>query len=267
MYENILHDGKIKVTGKALTAELLLIDWSDFVYIYSYIVIYRNDQTTIKYMYSDAPEYNTIDIEDAILKILRALASHNGQDGVVCFDQAPIETYILLHEPMIEKMAKQIQSQWSKLELEDLCQICRMCCVELYNKGYYLHKRLIWTTFKNRVTEEIRPLKKRGNVVSIYDKSYDNPDDEKDLTIEDTIVDTDAVYAVQDEMIRLSEKLIFEEVKDIIVDLIGSRQFDTLYRDYKNKHTTTTSRKLLIKIKSHLASLGITREDFNNKYY
>lgn len=269
MHDNILHDYRIRIPkAEHKTIEVLLADeWFNVNELYSYIVTIESDDLKIKYIISDTPEYNTINTQSAILKIKKAVTSIEDEDDcVLCFEQAPLEMYIQLHEPMIDTMASRIANQWSKLEYDDLCQICRMCCVELYAKGYYLHKKLIWTTFRNKIIEEVRGLKRRGVVVSIYDKSYDDLNN-KDITIEDTLVDWDEVYQKQDAETLESEKLIFQEVKDIIIELIGKRQFDTLYRDYTNGHTTTTSRKLLVKVKNHLATLGLSRDDFNKKYH
>lgn len=268
MHENILHDYAIHVQRTELNnlAKILKTCWSGFESLYSYIVIGKLEHIVIKYIVSEMPEYNTINYVNAIAHICGIIAEKGKENSVLCFKQAPIEMYIVLYEPMIEKMAKRAATQWNKLEYEDLCQICKLCCVELYQKGYYLHKSLLWTTFKNKILEEVRPLKKRSHILSLNDRSYDNSTD-KNLSIADTIVDWDSIYQEQDAIDREAELLIFDEVKDIIIDLIGQRQFDTLYRDYKNKHTTTTSRKLLVKIKSYFASIGLTRDDFNKKYH
>lgn len=269
MHENILYDYTVKfpISELACLNSILADLWSDITRLYSYIISVR-EEISVRYIIAEVSYYNTILVEKAIAKINDKLGNFTGE-GVLIFEQAPIDLYIKLHEPMIEKMANKMLSQWPKLEYDDLCQICRLCCVELYEKGYYLHKRLIWTTFKNRIISEIRPLKRRGEIVSIYDKSYEASADsgDKDLTIADTIIDVDELYKVQDEECKKEELMIFEEVKSIIIELLGQRQFDTLYRDYTKKHTTTASRKLLIKVKNHLTSLGLTRSDFNKKYH
>lgn len=271
MHENTLHDYTIQIPRNQIqTLSSILKDcWAELGFLYSYIVIGKIESIAIKYIVSEITEYNTINWLEASMTILDTISHKKNENSVLCFKQAPIELYIVLYEPMIEKMAKQASAQWPRLEYEDLCQICKLCCVELYQKGYYLHKSLLWTTFKNKILEEVRPLKKRNSTVSLYDRSYDDGKDSsnKNLTIADTLVDMDSIYEEQDAANRDAELLIFEEVKDIIIDLIGPRQFDTLFRDYKNKHTTTTSRKILTKIKSYFASLGLTREDFNNKYH
>lgn len=271
MHENILHDCTMQIPrSKIGSAGILLKEcWSELTSLYSYIVIGKIEYIVIKYIIAEIQEYNTIDVLEAIVNITDVINCKGHENSVLCFKQAPIELYIVLYEPMIEKMAKRASAQWPKLEYEDLCQMCKLCCVELYRKGYYLHKSLLWTTFKNRILEEIRPLKKRSNVISLYDRSYDNSSDNTDrrLTIADTIVDLESMYQEQDELDREAELLIFEEVKDLIIELVGPRQFDTLFRDYKYKHTTTTSRKILTKVKSYMTSLGLTREDFNKKYH
>lgn len=266
MNENVLWDYKLELERHCDLAKELLAHWENIDKLYSYIISI-DDKIIVKYMIAANPKYNTIYPKIAIEKI-KALNVSDIEKGVLSFEQAPLDLYIEMHEPMIDKMARRIMTQWSRLEYDDLCQICRLCCVELYNKGYYLHKRLVWTTFKNKVIEEIRTLKKRGTVISIFDKSTDNTNsDDKDLTIGDSLIDWESFYKEEDKENLNAELLIFEEVKVIIIELIGERQFDMLFRDYANKHTTTTSRKLLLKVRDHLNNLGLSRNDFNKKYH
>lgn len=250
---------------KIIDTNYLREQWDGTICIYSYIVILSLDCLKVKYIVSANDHDNTVSVESAITKIA-TIDFSACENGVIYFEQPPLDIYLISHEPMIETMAVRIRQQWNQFEHDDLCQICRFCCVRLYEKGYYLHKKLIWTTFKNEILENVRCLKKRGSVISIYDKSYESEDD-KDLTLIDSLVDTDQLYEEQDRLNKESDAQIFEEVKDIIIDLIGKRQFDTLYRDYKNQHTTTASRKLMLKVKNHFATLGISRRDFNKKYH
>lgn len=239
--------------------------------IYSYMLYAfpRNKYYEFKYMVADNEEFNTINFEEVLPVIKQAISgNHSSENKIILYQQPSLDLFFILYEPMISKMAKRINQDWPQLEYDDLAQICRMCCVELHNKGYYLHKSLIWTTFKNAVLEELRPLKRRGTVISIYESSNDENDkNNKTLRLIDGLVDVDALNTLQDQDYKDAEMAIFAEVKDIIVDFVGQRRFDALFRDYKHKHTTGASRKLLIQIKAHLKSMGITRDDFDKKYH
>lgn len=274
MNENVIEEFKILIQmpiAKQAVDSIIESALSGIDSLYSYIVRCKIDDAStsviVKYTVSEHSKYNTIPSE-SLLDVVHGICGKNYDcNKIIAYAQPPIEIILTLYEPMFDKMVHKMNRQWPTLEAEDLGQICRMCCVELYNKGYYVHKGLLWTAFKNAVIEDLRPLKKRGNVISLYEKNNSEMADDRALTIADTIADTDALYNEIDQQTLDAELAIFEEVKDIIIDLVGQRQFDALYRDYKNKHTTTSTRKLLIKIKSHLKNLGITRSDFNNKYH
>ena len=87
------------------------------------------------------------------------------------------------------------------------------------------------------------------------------------LLVADVIEDTSLQEERERERVREAELAIFDEVKDIVIDLIGQRQWNELVRDYTNGHTTNWSRKKMQDIKHHFERLGLTRKDFNNKYY
>ena len=273
MDENVLQQFQFETFGDNLenTLEISIIRET----IYSYIVYYSKDvnetiKYTIRYTVSEVDKYNTINKNDAIENISNKAFSllQEKNNGVLTYGQPPLELLIVLYEPLINKMVNRIKNKWSNFEVDDLAQICRMCMINLYNDGYYINKNLLWTTFKNEILMQVRPLKKRGTMISIYDLHYEsNSDGDNAIPIIDTLIDTDALDKEIDDDYKDAEMQIFEEVKDICIDLIGKRQFDSFFRDYKYQHTNTTSRKLLVRIKQHMKMLGLTREDFNNKYH
>lgn len=243
--------------------------------IYSYIVYAKCENQDlqsfiIKYSISDTEAFNTIMVKDAIDDIMNNIYDYwdyYGITKIISYGQPPIDLMVELYNPLVYKLAKRIKNQWRFLELDDLAQTCRVCMVELYNAGYYIHKNLLWVTFKNKVLQELRPMRNEERTVSIYDVIGSPDSDSKDIQIIDTLPDTDAINDEYDKDFHEAEMKVFQELKGIIIDLVGERQFDTLFRDYSRKHTTTTSRKLLIKIKTYLKSLNITRDDFDKKYH
>ena len=62
------------------------------------------------------------------------------------------------------------------------------------------------------------------------------------------------------------ERYIFQQVKDIIVDKIGERQWDRLWRDYSKGHVSLDSRASMRRLKAYFNELGLTRQDFINGY-
>ena len=95
---------------------------------------------------------------------------------------------------------------------------------------------------------------------------YHKSDDDCNVTIADMVPDTKLLDEQDDKENEEVMTQIITEVKDIIIDLIGPRQYDQLLREYANKQTTPWSRKLMYTIKAKLFDMGITIKSFN-KYY
>lgn len=244
--------------------------------LYSYLLYARTNEYgvikdyVLKFMIAQEMEFNTISKVSAVSHVLDCINMYKeymGNTKIIGYKQPPLEIMLELYEPLMYTMSHNIQLYWKNYEIDDLMQICRLCMCELYRKGYYIHKGILWTTFKNKILEEVRPIKNRGEVVSL-EVLYNTRDggDEK-LSMMDVMSDKEEEERQQDADILEANLEIFAEIKNIIIDLVGHRQFDMLYRDYSKGHTTTQSRKLLIKIKNHLKTLGITQSQFNAKYH
>ena len=78
--------------------------------------------------------------------------------------------------------------------------------------------------------------------------------------------DRKAIKIITDDEIREMNLEIFKEVRDVLVDMIGPRQFEQLFRDYSKGHTTTWSRRKMVSIKTKFEQEGLTRNAFNKKY-
>ena len=151
------------------------------------------------------------------------------------------------------------------LEMEDLIQMCNLVISDLYYKGYYIHKQLIRRAYINYVLMHIRKDKNRVQIISL-DQPYNKSDNDNTLRIADMIPDINASNELSDKEDEEVQKRILLEVKDIVIDFIGPRQYDQLLREYSNKQTTNWSRKLMQTIKAHLFEMGISNKSFN-KYY
>lgn len=242
--------------------------------IYSYIVFKKDDTFVIQCNISQTERYNTLTVDDVVNDIINIILNYEEINndilakGVLGYKQPPLELMLEAYDPLVNKLAMQQSEHWKQYERCDLCQICRMVMINLYRKGYYLHKELIRKCFINELLLEMRNDKYKPTVMSLDDVFYKPiTSGSEDLTFADIIKDTSEELVEQEKRISEAEMLIFNELKDIIVDLIGIRQWNEFYRDYVNKHTTAWSRKTLMKIKNHLATLGLTRGKFNDKYY
>lgn len=237
--------------------------------IYSYTIhVDRKEETNyiVRYRVSEKSKYNTLSKNDVVFGILNTIENDRINNGkyIIGHMQPPIDVLIELYEPLVNKLSAEQHRRWQVLEYEDLCQICRMVIVILYNRGYYIHKNLIEKAFNNAVLQEMRIFSNEVSVVSL-ETQIEGEDMEK-LKLQDTLSDMYEICKEQDQDEKEQNNRIFNEVREILVDMIGERQFEQLYRDYTKGHTTTWSRRKMQSIKTKLNSEGLNRQKFNNKY-
>lgn len=238
--------------------------------LYSYFVGRKDDNIVIKVVISAVVEFNTLNKDESIERITDNITEYMmtlSDAKCICFGQPPIELLIELYQPMIQKMSHKIGYYWRQFEYDDLVQIGNMVMVKLYQKGYYLNKSLIWTAFNNDILVQCRKFKDKPITVSIYDNT--NSDiklDSEELTYGDMIEDESYKQEKESEDEQQLEKYIFEQVKEIVIDKIGQRQWDQLWRDYGKGHTTNSTRAVMRRIKVYFNGLGLTRQDFINGY-
>ena len=84
----------------------------------------------------------------------------------------PLKDFFVVFAPSLHKMVHQLHPRYCKLipDKEDLFQTLSLVIVNLYNKGYYIHKRLIYKSFVNELNMQIRKSKYYTNI-----KSLDEP--------------------------------------------------------------------------------------------
>lgn len=236
--------------------------------VYSYIV-FKQDEFVVQFNISQTDKYNTLLPKTIITNIVKIIQEWDGnKTGIIGYGQPTIDIILEAFDPLVNKLAYKQAEHWKQYEHCDLCQICRLIMIQLYNKGYYLHKSLIEKSFVNEILVQIRKDRYKPVILSIQDVFYKPiASGSENLIFADIITDESQEIAEKEEQIREAEHLIFEEIKDIIIDLIGIRQWNEFYRDYTNGHTTAWSRKIMLKIKNHLNTLGLTRGKFNDKYY
>lgn len=237
--------------------------------IYSYLIYakYKAEKLVcwqIEYTISQTDKYNTLHsciVVDEIFAILKE-SNEKKDSNVIGYKQPSLDIQIQLFEPLINKLAlKQIQ-RWPQIEYEDACQICRMTMLNLYRKGYYLHPTLVERCYNNDILSSIRKDKNKPEIISI-DKVVHHDGDNTPLTIGDMLPDTQAEEDAEQKDAEEFVQLVFGQVKEIIVELIGERQFEQLMRDYGNKHTTSWSRKKMQQLKDKFKQMGINWESFN----
>ncbi len=242
--------------------------------IYSYIIYAHYDgdyisKWTIRYAVSEKESYNTLSSDDCIVEIYSILTKKQDEKRkIIGYKQPSIEIMLEVFDPLVNKLAKLQFDRWKQYTHEDLRQMCRLVMIKLYRKGYYIHKVLLQKAFNNHVLMSLRPERNAPMIVSFEDTFYKSiKSDSETILFADTIADTSIEEEQENTRIAEAEAAIFEEVKSIVIELVGERQWRELMRDYGNKHTSTRTRKLMNKVKSHFNMLGLSRKDFDNKYY
>lgn len=254
--------------------ELILkaLDGSEKFYSYIVYAKYENDTLTgwiIQYNISQNENFNTLSVQNIVDDIVNIInRKRDDCKKVIGYGQPDIETVILAYDPLVRKLAKRQAERWKQYDYEDLCQICRYVMLKLYRKGYYIHRRLLYKAFENEIWMQVRKERGKPQIVSFEDTFYkDISGDGEKLLVADTIPDISTIEREETEYEKEVELKIFEELKEVIIEYIGVRQWNELVRDYGHCHTTSTTRKKMQKIKNYLNTLGLTRKEFNRKYY
>lgn len=252
-------------------SEQLHIGLTSTDYVYSYLIYaqYTNGALTgwlVEFLVSQTTNYNTISVDDAIddvSKIITDAWKETQITYVIGYRQPPIELLLETFDPLVKKLASKQKEYWRYLEYEDLCQICRMVICHLYNKGYYIHSKLISRAFTNEILMMIRPERYKPAVLSL-DKVVD--DEYEEVTLMDCIEDETPKELREEQEEREAIKRVLEKKKEIIIEALGGseRQYDQLVREYGNKSATPWARMAVQRVKKYLAKLSIDEESFSH---
>jgi hypothetical protein len=274
MTDNLLSKISQPISAKLSNEEIsyqITTMLNELKYIYSYLIYAKYSNNTlsgwiIEYNLSQYDDYNTLNCFDISKDIIAAIInSRNVNKSVIAYKQPAIELMLQLYEPLIHKLALEQSNRWQDLEYEDAVIMCQLVMIKLYQKGYYLHKRLVRKSFENEVLMLLRKSKNKPEIYS-FEQVIKKDGDNADITLADVVPDKEAELKAERQEEEEIFNAIFAEVKSIIIELIGERQFEQLLRDYGNKHTTPWSRKKMQEIKRKFNSLGITFKSLGGIY-
>lgn len=273
MDNNILNKLSVTITTEQIPALEKLLEGglvtTDFVYSYLIYSQYKDKQLVgwlVEFLVSQTEGYNTISTEMAIStisRIIRKAKDDASVQYVVGYKQPPVEILVETFDPLVKKLAAKQREYWSIMEYEDLCQICRVTIIHLYNKGYYVHSKLISRAFTNEVLMQLRPQRYAPDIVSL-DKSI-NAGYGDEITLLDKIVDKVAEEAKEDAILDEITKRIVKEKRKLIIEALGGseRQYDQLVREYGNKAASPWARMAVQRIKKYLAKININEKSFD----
>ena len=231
----------------------LLSDWlSNESFLYSYIVRCKTEDGevidyTVQVCISQIEEYNTIPVPEAILQIVDNLNSHSAE-YVIGYQQPPLDVMVEAFTPLVHSLARQVARQWNQ-DYEDMVQTCYLCMVTLYNKGYYVHKSLLTSTFVNEVLVSLRKQKTamRNGYKGTVSIDTIVPGTES-LRYSDVIADER-----QEEILNRFEETDWKEwstgtQRNIVIHDIGERKYKMLLDGMEAGVLSATTRTQLWKI-------------------
>ena len=98
-------------------------------------------------------------------------------------------------------------------------------------------------------------------MLSLDEIMYDSGDDNQ-ITLIDMLEDTNLTIEQEERDRQEQIHRVFMKMKEFIVDMIGERRFDQLYREYSNKTVSHASAMTMQRIKKELRKLGIDKSIF-----
>ena len=259
IYDNIADELQKDLYLKRINSYIVYSNIDNFGCLVGYIV---------QYNVSEHDKFNGLKMTDVYAKLNDALeldAENPCLKRVVTYGQSDLNVMCKMYKPMIIKFAKEQCERWAELDMDDAVQMCNLVLCDLYYKKYYIHRNLLRRAYVNYVLMYFKKDRYKPIIQSLDDK-YSKSEDDAELTIKDMVPDVQLINEQEDSENLIVEQRIINEMREILVNYIGQRQYDQLLREYGNKQTTNWSRKLMMDIKAYLFELGITAKSFANYY-
>lgn len=274
MKENILHKLTVIVdarldeeNAKELIGEYLYT--VDYAYSYLVFAEYYDgylSRFSIEVLVSQSDYYNCLELQDVIDGVWNIIVQAREQEidkRVVGYKQPPLDKMLQAYEPLVHSLSRQQQTYWKNLEYDDLCQMCRLVICTLYKAGYYVHKNLIKRAFTNEVLMSIRKDRYKPTIISL-DKPVGHDSD--NMYIKDVIPDTSQLQKIQDEEDDEVFMTMLKEQRELVIDMIGQRQYDRLLSEYGSGSTSSWGQKTTYRLRERLKKEGVTERTFWRRY-
>ena len=226
--------------------------------LYSYVVYNNNGVITIVSHFSQIEEFNTVPVQVMITNVISSLHLLSKQ-GIFCYGQPPLEILVEVLQPLIHRLALIQYRRWKRYSYEDLLQLCSCKLCELYRKGYYIHKSLLKHAFTNSVYQMLRKEPRDVTIVS-SDARVKTSDDT--LSVVDTIPDIQQEYDEYDKEEQVVLNQIQTEERDVLLEMLGPRQYDQLLREFRTHTISNATARQLKRIK-----LKLEKEGYNLQYW
>lgn len=225
--------------------------------VYSYILY---DNTHVKerlgdykivVLVSKTERYNTLPVDVVIADICKYLLvpmdNPHRAENVMGYAQPSLDILVEAYQPLIHKLALQQHQFWRKIEVDDLLQMCAHQLVLLYRRGYYIHKRLLSTSFNNAVLKSLRKNHKTTVPLTAAMTVADEYDSEAETTQRNDIL---TQYELQ-----------------LVQTVVTPATLAQLINDYKNKCTNAWTMSTVKRIRDQLSKRGHTRDNIIHKIF
>ena len=167
----------------------------------------------------------------------------------------PLEQYFVAFRPLLFKMVDKAYPIYQKLipDKDELMCILSLTIVDLYHKGYYLHKHLIYKTFINQLNKDIRKLKNFGEMLSLDEEI--SQEDDTSITRKELLMDpvaSDIAYAQYHYTQEDFKADRFEQVKKMMLQDMSELSFDCILLRLKSKTIDTQTSRIISKYREIL---------------
>ena len=203
--------------------------------------------------------------EEIIHKLLTAPV--RGKNAV--YVQPDLSLWFEVFDGALNQMVATIRPRYEKLipSFDELKSSLCYVVVQLYNKGYYLAKPIVFKSFVNQLNMEVRKTKLVQNIVSLHDPIEDL---DGEVTIEDTIEDPDASQWAEDTRKVSEEEYDVENlihVKEVCLQIMSPLRYERMLLQVRTKTISNDTAKDLMKVRRILGIKPLrkrSKEERNN---
>lgn len=167
----------------------------------------------------------------------------NWYEGIITYIQPQLEQWIQLFRPLLFSMVEKVYPVYQKLipDKQDILSTLYEVIIILYNKGYYLHNRLIYSSLIHNLNKQIRKSKNFQDM-----KSFDEPiSNRSDDTLADVIPDPNSCLDILEDQEYWQS--IFDTIKEEMLKEISQLSFDRILLQLEYKCVDTQTAKFIAK--------------------
>lgn len=258
---NLINSYKITIANNDLETFKRCLLELDIPKLYSYVLYYNNKSYEFSCNVSQSDKYNTIDVNKAIVNVVDKVNEPGSKNKIVTYDQPTLDVLVEALKPLVNALAYKQSKRWKNLPYDDLKQQCYCCLCTLYRKGYYIHKAILERTFQNAVYYMLR--KEPRDIVTV---SFEQTVGDEGLTVADTIRDYEKEYEIEDAELDDAELQVLCAQRDIIIAIIGERNYDQIVREYRNHTVSSATHNKIERLHKRMEKDGFDK-NFWMKYF